>query len=229
MLEKKPSVLDTYKRSLSEDSNNVQVKLFPLSFVPGHQIIRHYGRLSLHFVKEDLNLHAHPVHIHGHHFQMNNPTVLASPAPTPLSLPLRPLSMPTAVSNIFFNANQSDATEIGSRRVSIRPTTVEKPITGVKQDESLPPPPLTINDGTLSVLSNALIEDNEMNRFAQRFIHEIEAVVRAHVVARGGNALIGWRVECSLFRESLKNQAYGLVSVSGDVVWCVPVMDNQLT
>jgi hypothetical protein len=40
------------------------VDITPLSNVPGCTTVNHYGRLSIHFVKEDLNLH----HFHGHHY-----------------------------------------------------------------------------------------------------------------------------------------------------------------
>lgn len=43
------------------------------------------------------------------------------------------------------------------------------------------------------------------------------AVVRAHVVALGGNALLGFRMDELVIEENAqKNQCYSLVSVSGD-------------
>lgn len=44
------------------------------------------------------------------------------------------------------------------------------------------------------------------------------AIARAHTRAVGGNALVSFNIQHTLFRETLKNQAYGLLSVSGDMV-----------
>jgi hypothetical protein len=51
-----------------------------------------------------------------------------------------------------------------------------------------------------------------------QFLMEVQAIARAHAVAMGGNAIVAFRVERSHFNETLKNQAYALVSISGDVV-----------
>ncbi|KAL7751428.1 hypothetical protein RI367_003288 [Sorochytrium milnesiophthora] len=56
-----------------------------------------------------------------------------------------------------------------------------------------------------------------MGGFLQMFMSEVFAIVRAHVQALGGNAIVAMQVEQSGFSESVKNQAYALVSVSGDV------------
>ncbi|KAG5457055.1 MAG: hypothetical protein BJ554DRAFT_3037, partial [Olpidium bornovanus] len=58
--------------------------------------------------------------------------------------------------------------------------------------------------------------------FVHEFLAEVLAVVRAQVGGLGGNALVGLRVDQSLFEESIKSVGYGLVSVSGDVVEVVP-------
>ena len=46
---------------------------------------------------------------------------------------------------------------------------------------------------------------------------EALAICRAHVAARGGNGLLGYRVECRLVEPS-KNQAYSVISLNGDAV-----------
>ena len=115
-------------------SGNNFVDLTPLAQVPGCTIVNHFGRLSIHFVKEDLNLH----HFHGHHY-----------------------------TDAFYNDAELD-------------------------------------DG--------------LGTFIHKFLMEAQAVARAHALAMGGNAVVAFRVERSYFRETLKNQAYALMSISGDVV-----------
>ncbi|KAJ1504680.1 hypothetical protein HMI54_015298 [Coelomomyces lativittatus] len=56
-----------------------------------------------------------------------------------------------------------------------------------------------------------------MGLFVQLFWAETLAVLGAHVQALGGNALVAFRIEHALFLESIKSQAYALISVSGDV------------
>ncbi|KAJ3333792.1 hypothetical protein HDU76_003606 [Blyttiomyces sp. JEL0837] len=57
-----------------------------------------------------------------------------------------------------------------------------------------------------------------MGGFAHALLAELYAVARAHAGALGGNGLISFTVEQSVFSESIKNQGYSLISVSGDVV-----------
>jgi uncharacterized protein YbjQ (UPF0145 family) len=47
---------------------------------------------------------------------------------------------------------------------------------------------------------------------------ELNAIIRAHTAALGGNAIISFAADQSLVNESIKNQCYALISVSGDVV-----------
>ena len=47
---------------------------------------------------------------------------------------------------------------------------------------------------------------------------EAHALARAHVVSRGGNALLGFRMHECRFVEVSKTQAYSIISVSGDAV-----------
>ncbi|ORX88915.1 hypothetical protein K493DRAFT_384143 [Basidiobolus meristosporus CBS 931.73] len=54
--------------------------------------------------------------------------------------------------------------------------------------------------------------------FVHTFMTEVQALARAHVAALGGNAIVALRIDQTAFEESLKNQGYGLISISGDVV-----------
>ncbi|KAI8908982.1 hypothetical protein EDD86DRAFT_206598 [Gorgonomyces haynaldii] len=58
---------------------------------------------------------------------------------------------------------------------------------------------------------------NGMGRFIFMFQQEIMAVLRAHTIALGGNAVIGYTMDQFLFEETF-NQGYGLISISGDIV-----------
>lgn len=57
-----------------------------------------------------------------------------------------------------------------------------------------------------------------IGEFVHVFMMEMLAVVKAHVVCLGGNAVVGFNLDQVHFTESLKNQGYALVSVSGDVM-----------
>ena len=135
--------LFSFKQSLSpgllpspSSSGTTFIEITPLTHVPGSVVVNYIGRLSLHFVKEDLNLH----HAHGHHY--------------------------TDSAHHYADA----------------------------------------------------VLDDGLGTFIHKFTMEVQAIARAHTLAMGGNALVAFRIEHSLFRETIKNQAYGLLSVSGDVV-----------
>ncbi|KAJ1658009.1 hypothetical protein IWQ61_002673 [Dispira simplex] len=59
--------------------------------------------------------------------------------------------------------------------------------------------------------------------FVYQFLNECQATLRAHVTALGGNALLSLHIDQCLVEESLKNHAYALISISGDVVYNAPV------
>ncbi|KAF9413900.1 hypothetical protein BGZ94_000579 [Podila epigama] len=59
-----------------------------------------------------------------------------------------------------------------------------------------------------------------MGGFVHVFLMEVQAVARSHVAALGGDAIVGLRVDETFFQESVKNQGYALISISGDVVGC---------
>ncbi|XP_074661016.1 C2 domain-containing protein 5-like isoform X2 [Tubulanus polymorphus] len=61
-----------------------------------------------------------------------------------------------------------------------------------------------------------------LNGFIHSFISEVLAIVRAHVVALGGNALVAYKMsECVLLDTPHKNQGQCLVNVFGDVAHVV--------
>ena len=58
-----------------------------------------------------------------------------------------------------------------------------------------------------------------MNTFIQAFIGEVYAIVRSHVSALGGNALVGYFMsEFVVHHSQYKNQGQCLIHVGGDVV-----------
>ena len=58
-----------------------------------------------------------------------------------------------------------------------------------------------------------------MCNFTHSFIAEAQALARAHVAARGGNAALMYRLtQVKLADNTYKNHAYALLSVSADVV-----------
>ncbi|KAI8363778.1 hypothetical protein B0O80DRAFT_434478 [Mortierella sp. GBAus27b] len=69
------------------------------------------------------------------------------------------------------------------------------------------------------ILHDATVSSG-MGGFVHVFLMEIQAVARSHVAALGGDAIVGLRVDESFFQESVKNQGYALISISGDVVGC---------
>lgn len=55
-------------------------------------------------------------------------------------------------------------------------------------------------------------------------------MVRAHVAALGGNAMVSYSMkECMLMENPNKNQAQCLINVSGDAVICVRETDQEPT
>ncbi|KAF9211856.1 hypothetical protein BGZ59_007512 [Podila verticillata] len=68
-----------------------------------------------------------------------------------------------------------------------------------------------------------------MGGFVHVFLMEIQAVARSHVAALGGDAIVGLRIDESFFQESVKNQGYALISISGDVVGCALTEQGSLS
>uniref|UniRef100_A0A674CX87 C2 domain-containing protein 5 n=1 Tax=Salmo trutta TaxID=8032 RepID=A0A674CX87_SALTR len=67
--------------------------------------------------------------------------------------------------------------------------------------------------------TTSLREEGGVSGFLHSFIAEVFAMVRAHVAALGGNALVSYSMkECVFMENPNKNQAQCLINVSGDAV-----------
>jgi len=67
--------------------------------------------------------------------------------------------------------------------------------------------------------STCIREDGGLSGFMQSFITEVLAIVRAHVSALGGNAMVAYfMTQCVLLHNPHKNQGQCLINVGGDVV-----------
>ncbi|KAH3763494.1 hypothetical protein Pelo_4678 [Pelomyxa schiedti] len=63
--------------------------------------------------------------------------------------------------------------------------------------------------------------ETDFGTFVHQFLCDALAVVRSHVNARGGNALLNYSLDvCSIKHSPQREQAYCLLSVSGDAVRC---------
>jgi hypothetical protein len=69
-----------------------------------------------------------------------------------------------------------------------------------------------------NLIYDTLVGSAGMGEFTHVFLMEILAVVKAHVLCLGGNAVVGFSLDNIHVTESLKNQGYAMISVSGDVV-----------
>lgn len=76
--------------------------------------------------------------------------------------------------------------------------------------------------------TTSLREEGGVSGFLHTFIAEVFAMVRAHVGALGGNAVVSYSMkECMLMENPNKNQAQCLINVSGDAVICVRETDQE--
>ncbi|XP_057692533.1 C2 domain-containing protein 5 isoform X3 [Corythoichthys intestinalis] len=76
--------------------------------------------------------------------------------------------------------------------------------------------------------TTSLREEGGVSGFLHSFIAEVFAMVRAHVAALGGNAVVSYSMkECVLMENPNKNQAQCLINVSGDAVICVRDSDQE--
>ncbi|XP_059351157.1 C2 domain-containing protein 5-like isoform X2 [Daphnia carinata] len=67
--------------------------------------------------------------------------------------------------------------------------------------------------------STSIREDGGLSGFMQSFITEVLGIVRAHVSALGGNAMVSYfMTQCVLLHNPHKNQGQCLINVGGDVV-----------
>ncbi|CAB0002324.1 unnamed protein product [Nesidiocoris tenuis] len=68
--------------------------------------------------------------------------------------------------------------------------------------------------------SSCIRETGGLSAFSHGFVAEVLAIVRAHVTAIGGNALVSYTMsECHLTNNAHKNQAQCLLNVGGDAVF----------
>ncbi|XP_068578726.1 C2 domain-containing protein 5-like isoform X8 [Cebidichthys violaceus] len=78
--------------------------------------------------------------------------------------------------------------------------------------------------------TTSLREEGGVSGFLHTFIAEVFSMVRAHVAALGGNAVVSYSMkECMLMENPNKNQAQCLINVSGDAVICVRETDQEPT
>ncbi|XP_041852793.1 C2 domain-containing protein 5 isoform X7 [Melanotaenia boesemani] len=76
--------------------------------------------------------------------------------------------------------------------------------------------------------TTSLREEGGVSGFLHSFIAEVFAMVRAHVAALGGNAVVSYSMkDCVLMENPNKNQAQCLINVSGDAVMCVKDTDQE--
>ncbi|XP_013858947.1 C2 domain-containing protein 5 isoform X8 [Austrofundulus limnaeus] len=76
--------------------------------------------------------------------------------------------------------------------------------------------------------TTSLREEGGVSGFLHSFIAEVFAMVRAHVAALGGNAVVSYSMkDCVLMENPNKNQAQCLINVSGDAVMCVRETDQE--
>lgn len=76
--------------------------------------------------------------------------------------------------------------------------------------------------------TTSLREEGGVSGFLHSFIAEVFAMVRAHVAALGGNAVVSYSMkECVFMENPNKNQAQCLINVSGDAVICVRETEQE--
>ncbi|XP_071385616.1 C2 domain-containing protein 5 isoform X1 [Centroberyx affinis] len=78
--------------------------------------------------------------------------------------------------------------------------------------------------------TTSLREEGGVSGFLHSFIAEVFAMVRAHVAALGGNAVVSYSMkECVFMENPNKNQAQCLINVSGDAVIFIRDIDQEAT
>ncbi|XP_068134078.1 C2 domain-containing protein 5 isoform X2 [Hyperolius riggenbachi] len=78
--------------------------------------------------------------------------------------------------------------------------------------------------------TTSLREEGGVSGFLHAFICEVFAMVRAHVAALGGNAVVSYNMKQCVFMENAnKNQAQCLINVSGDAVIFTRELESDTT
>lgn len=72
-----------------------------------------------------------------------------------------------------------------------------------------------VRESTFVYSSNS---SDSASKFHQSFITEIYAVIRTHVIALGGNAMLGYSIDQVIMNNNFKTHGYAVLSVSGDAV-----------
>ncbi|KAJ1956452.1 hypothetical protein EC988_001344, partial [Linderina pennispora] len=132
-----------------------------------------------------------------------------------VSSDLMPHPMSPGGSRMFTPSLRSDHIEMADGRTPIALTTLSY----------LPRRTITAHVGRISLhfVQESYIDSQSkgpvgMGAFVVSFVAEVQAVVRAHVAARGGMALVALCVESVQFVRDERSHAYAALSVSGDVV-----------
>lgn len=68
-----------------------------------------------------------------------------------------------------------------------------------------------------NLIFDSSLGNSGMGGFSHIFMIEMLAIIKAHVLCLGGNAVVGFNIDQIHFTEAIKNQGYALISVSGDV------------
>ncbi|XP_078804924.1 C2 domain-containing protein 5 isoform X28 [Oryzias latipes] len=78
--------------------------------------------------------------------------------------------------------------------------------------------------------TTSLREEGGVSGFLHSFVAEVFAMVRAHVAALGGNAVVSYSMkDCVLMENPNKNQCQCLINVSGDAVIYIRETDQEVT
>uniref|UniRef100_A0A8C7MUD5 C2 domain-containing protein 5 n=1 Tax=Oncorhynchus kisutch TaxID=8019 RepID=A0A8C7MUD5_ONCKI len=134
-----------------------------------------------------------------------------------------PFSTPTTPPPVSSSERCSPLPEGRSRSLrSTRSLPCGAPVTVVKMT------PLSFLPGTQMNRKCLHFSEGGVSGFLHSFIAEVFAMVRAHVAALGGNALVSYSMkECVFMENPNKNQAQCLINVSGDAVIFIRESDQE--
>uniref|UniRef100_A0A8C8MDC0 C2 domain-containing protein 5 n=1 Tax=Oncorhynchus tshawytscha TaxID=74940 RepID=A0A8C8MDC0_ONCTS len=144
-------------------------------------------------------------------------------------------NQPTAKASVSSSERCSPLPEVRSRSLrSTRSLPCGAPVTVVKMTplSFLPRTRIVKYLGIINMFfireTTSLREEGGVSGFLHSFIAEVFAMVRAHVAALGGNAVVSYSMkECVFMENPNKNQAQCLINVSGDAVIFVRESDQE--